>query len=53
MASGSKRKRLLLIKQYRSNETIISYPGEIRQVFATLLLNAMQATDAKVLRGIK
>ena len=33
-----------LKKQYRSSETIHSFPGEIRQVFATLLLNAVQAT---------
>ena len=39
-------KGITVIKQYRSNETIVSYPGEIRQVFATLLLNAMQATKA-------
>lgn len=39
-------KKLTLIKQYRLSETIISYPGEIRQVFATLLLNAIQATKA-------
>ncbi len=31
-------------KQYLTRETIISYPGEIRQVVATLLVNAMDAT---------
>jgi two-component system CheB/CheR fusion protein len=53
---------ITVIRQYRSNETIISYSGEIRQVFTTLLLNAMQATNAggiisvrvrKASRGIK
>jgi two-component system CheB/CheR fusion protein len=39
-------KGISVVKQYRSNETILSYPGEIRQIFATLLLNAMQATKA-------
>ncbi len=39
-------KGITVIKQYRSNETILSSPGEIRQILATLLLNAMQATKA-------
>ena len=37
-------KGLTLNKQYLANGTTInSYPGEIRQVFSTLLLNAMEA----------
>jgi two-component system CheB/CheR fusion protein len=40
-------KELTLNKQYLSNGTTInSYPGEIRQVFSTLLLNAMEAVPA-------
>lgn len=34
-----------IIKQYLSGETVNSYPGEIRQVFSTLLVNAIEATD--------
>ena len=38
-------KGITIARQYRSNATIMSFPGEIRQVFSTLLLNAMQATN--------
>jgi two-component system CheB/CheR fusion protein len=37
-------KGITVRKQYLTSETISSYPGEIRQVFATLLVNAMEAT---------
>ncbi len=37
-------KGITVRKQYLTSETINSYPGEIRQVFATLLVNAMEAT---------
>lgn len=37
---------IAVTKQYLSNETVNSYPGEIRQVFSTLLVNALEATDA-------
>ena len=37
-----------VVKRYRSqSSTITSYPGEIRQVFSTLLVNAMEATPAR------
>jgi two-component system CheB/CheR fusion protein len=40
----TKAKNINAIKQYRSDgATAISYPGEIRQVFSTLLLNAVEA----------
>jgi two-component system, chemotaxis family, CheB/CheR fusion protein len=40
-------KELTVRRQYLSNGTTInSYPGEIRQVFSTLLLNAMEAVSA-------
>ncbi|MHB8302882.1 MAG: PAS domain-containing protein, partial [Acidobacteriaceae bacterium] len=39
-----KNKGIKVEKQYLSNETIHSFPGEIRQVFATLLVNATDAT---------
>ena len=38
-----KTKQLDLTKQYRSQGTLWSYPSEIRQVFSTLLVNAMEA----------
>jgi two-component system, chemotaxis family, CheB/CheR fusion protein len=34
-----------ITKQYLSSVTVNSYPGEIRQVFSTLLVNAIEATD--------
>jgi two-component system, chemotaxis family, CheB/CheR fusion protein len=37
-------KHITVSKQYRVDGTIQSYPGEIRQVFSTLLVNAMEAT---------
>jgi two-component system, chemotaxis family, CheB/CheR fusion protein len=40
-------KGIHLTRRYRSGgATIRTYPGEIRQVFSTLLLNAMEAVDA-------
>lgn len=36
-------KQLDLTKQYRFQGTLWSYPSEIRQVFSTLLVNAMEA----------
>jgi two-component system, chemotaxis family, CheB/CheR fusion protein len=40
-------KEITVTKKDRSNGTTInSYPGEIRQVFSTLLLNAMEAVPA-------
>ena len=36
-------KQITVTKQYRLTGTIQSYPGEIRQVFSTLLVNAMEA----------
>lgn len=36
-------RQITLTKQYRVDGTIQSYPGEIRQVFSTLLVNAMEA----------
>ena len=38
-----KAKHITVTKQYLSHETINSYPGEIRQAFSTLLVNAMEA----------
>jgi signal transduction histidine kinase len=38
-----KANRITVTKRFRLNGTILSYPGEIRQVFATLLLNAVDA----------
>jgi two-component system CheB/CheR fusion protein len=39
-------KKITIIKQYQSDgATIASYPGEIRQVFTTLLVNAMEAVS--------
>lgn len=41
-----KTKDITVAKRYRSDAmTINSYPGEIRQIFSTLLLNAMDATN--------
>jgi two-component system, chemotaxis family, CheB/CheR fusion protein len=37
-------KHITVSKQYRVDGTIQSYPGEIRHVFSTLLVNAMEAT---------
>ena len=40
-------KRIQVTKRYRLNgATIKTYPGELRQVFTTLLLNAVEAVDA-------
>jgi len=39
-----REKRITVRKEYLSNGTIHSYPGEVRQVFATLLVNATDAT---------
>jgi signal transduction histidine kinase len=36
-------KRITVSKRYRLDETIESYSGEIRQMFSTLLVNAMDA----------
>ncbi len=36
-------RQITVSKQYRLDGTIQSYPGEIRQVFSTLLINAMDA----------
>ena len=39
-------KKIKVRKQYESNgAAIVSYPGEIRQVFSTLLMNAMEAVS--------
>ncbi len=38
-----KAKKITVTTQYLPHETIHSYPGEIRQVFSTLLVNAMDA----------
>jgi two-component system, chemotaxis family, CheB/CheR fusion protein len=39
-------KRIHVTRRYQSDGTAIrTYPGEIRQVFSTLLLNAMEAVD--------
>ena len=39
-------KRIYVTRRYRLDGTTIrTYPGEIRQVFSTLLLNAMEAID--------
>ena len=39
-------KRIQVTRRYQSNgATIRSYPGELRQVFSTLLQNAMEAID--------
>jgi two-component system CheB/CheR fusion protein len=38
--------KITVVRRYRSEATTInSYPGEIRQVFSTLLVNAMEATN--------
>lgn len=38
--------RIHITRRYQSNgATIRTYPGELRQVFSTLLLNAMEAVD--------
>jgi two-component system CheB/CheR fusion protein len=43
-AKRSEAKSIVTTKQYRSNGfAVTSYPGEVRQVFTTLLLNAMDA----------
>lgn len=40
-------KEIRITRQYRSDGAIIkTYPGEARQVFTTLLLNAMEAVEA-------
>jgi two-component system CheB/CheR fusion protein len=40
-------KRIRVTKRYQLNSTTIrTYPGELRQVFSTLLLNATEAVDA-------
>ena len=41
-----KTEDITVVKRYRSEATTInSYPGEIRQVFSTLLVNAMEAIN--------
>ena len=42
-AKQLERKRITISTQYRLDRTIESYPGEIRQIFSTLLVNAMDA----------
>jgi signal transduction histidine kinase len=42
-AAQLERRHISVSKQYRLDRTIESYPGEIRQVFSTLLVNAMDA----------
>ena len=42
-AAQLERRHITVSKQYRLDRTIESYPGEIRQVFSTLLVNAMDA----------
>lgn len=37
-------KSLNVMRRYRASEPIISYPGEIRQILASLVLNALQAS---------
>ena len=40
-------KKIRVTKRYRLNGTAIrTYPGEMRQVFSTLLVNAMEAVEA-------
>ena len=47
MRSALKLRGFKLTKRYRLNgATIKTYPGELRQVFSTLLLNAIEAVDA-------
>jgi signal transduction histidine kinase len=43
MLGSLKKKRITISRQYRLGRTIESYPGEIRQMFSTLLVNAMDA----------
>ena len=38
-------RKITITKRFRLTGTIQSYPGEIRQVFSTLLVNAMEAVD--------
>jgi two-component system CheB/CheR fusion protein len=38
-------KKISLIRRIRFNGTIESYPGEIRQVFSTLIVNAIEAVQ--------
>lgn len=42
-AAQLEHRHITVSKQYRLERTIESYPGEIRQVFSTLLVNAMDA----------
>ena len=43
-AKRAAAKNITVTKQYQTNgAAIVSYPGEIRQVFSTLLINAMEA----------
>ena len=45
-AKQLEQKQITVSRQYRFDKTIESYPGEIRQVFSTLLVNAMDASVA-------
>jgi two-component system CheB/CheR fusion protein len=47
-------KRIHLTSRYQSGGTTIkTYPGEIRQVFSTMLLNAMEAVDEGGAIGVR
>jgi signal transduction histidine kinase len=38
-----KEKRIRLVRKYRSPQTILVFPGEMRQVFSNLIANAIEA----------
>jgi signal transduction histidine kinase len=40
-------KHLKVIRQFKSNELVVVFPGEIRQVFSNLISNAIEASSAK------
>jgi two-component system, NtrC family, sensor kinase len=44
-AKQLEEKQITVSKQYRFDQTVESYPGEIRQLFSTLLVNAIDAID--------
>jgi two-component system, NtrC family, sensor kinase len=44
-AKQLEEKQITVSKQYGFDQTVESYPGEIRQLFSTLLVNAIDAID--------
>jgi PAS domain S-box-containing protein len=40
------KNKIQLIRQYETHDRVLGFPGELRQVFSNLLVNAMEASSA-------